>query len=252
MPPPVEDTSDEEAGDIPFNTAKDDTPESTSGVKKDQSEDGKNDVKKANGDDSSEDEEDEEGVYVVESILTHDFLKGTLLLHVKWKGYDKVEDMTWEPEENLLDGAHDILAAYYKKIGGRPQKPSPQTPAKAGPGRKRKSMGESKVAPVEAPKSETKRRRKSAAQTQASETPALTEDNSENEDQTDWVPAGKNWDKELDAVDTIVRDPESQGLFVLLVWKNGKKSRVSIETCYEKCPQKMLKFYESHLVFKDT
>lgn len=54
----------------------------------------------------------------MESIATHDFLKvcalihsgfdkranpnqGTLLLHVKWKGYDKVEDMTWEPEENL-------------------------------------------------------------------------------------------------------------------------------------------------------
>lgn len=56
--------------------------------------------------------------YIVESIANHDFLKvctlihsgsdnhanheqGTLLLHVKWKGYDKAEDMTWEPEENL-------------------------------------------------------------------------------------------------------------------------------------------------------
>lgn len=88
-------------------------------------------------------------------------------------------------------------------------------------------------------KPETKKRRKSAAQTKASETPALTEDDSENEEQTNWIPKGKNWDKELDAVDTIIRDPESQGLFVLLLWNNGKKSRVSIETCYEKCPRKV-------------
>ncbi|KAJ5785111.1 uncharacterized protein N7503_010323 [Penicillium pulvis] len=248
MPPPVEDSSDEELGDIPFSTAKDGTPDDTPATT-DMKEDDKEDVKAENGDDSSE---EDEGVYIVESIATHDFLKGTLLLHVKWKGYDKVEDMTWEPEENLKDGAQDILAAYYKKIGGRPKKPLPQTPVKAGPGRKRKSMGEPKEEPAEAPKTETKRRRKSAAQTMASETPALTEDGSEDDDQTNWVPKGKNWDKELGAVDTIIRDPESQGLFVLLLWNNGRKSRVSIETCYEKCPQKMLKFYENHLVFKES
>ncbi|KAJ6095755.1 hypothetical protein N7486_006501 [Penicillium sp. IBT 16267x] len=249
MPPPVEDTSDEELGDIPFRSAKDGTP--------DVKEDGKEDAKQENGDDSSEQDEDEEGLYIVESIAAHDFLKGTLLLHVKWKGYDKAEDMTWEPEENLKDGAQDILAAYYARIGGRPKRPSPQkplaqTPVKAGPGRKRKSMGETKEEPVEALKPEIKKRRKSAAQTKASETPALTDDSSENEEHTNWVPKGKNWDKELDAVDTIIRDPESQGLFVLLLWNNGKKSRVSIETCYEKCPRKMLKFYEEHLVFKES
>lgn len=157
---------------------------------------------------------------------------------------DRIQVVAQVLMDDSRDGAHDILAAYYKQIGGRPKKPSPrkslpQTPVKAGPGRKRKSMGEPKEEPVEAPKPEIKRRRKSAAQTMASETPALTEESSENDDQTNWVPKGKNWDKELDAVDTIIRDPESQGLFVLLLWNNGKKSRVSIETCYEKCPRKV-------------
>ncbi len=28
-------------------------------------------------------------------------MQGTLKFHVKWEGYDKKSDMTWEPEENL-------------------------------------------------------------------------------------------------------------------------------------------------------
>lgn len=27
--------------------------------------------------------------------------QGTLKFHVKWEGYEKKSDMTWEPEENL-------------------------------------------------------------------------------------------------------------------------------------------------------
>lgn len=61
----------------------------------------------------------------------------------------------------------------------------------------------------------------------------------------DWMPKSKNWEKEVKAVDTIVR--EGDGLVAYLHWNNDKKSKVSIETCYERCPHKMLKFYEQHL-----
>ncbi|KAJ5646754.1 hypothetical protein N7490_003126 [Penicillium lividum] len=233
MPPPVEDTSgDESGGDIPFSTAKTDTQDQ-------------------NGDktsDQDDDDEQEEGIYVVESIAAHDFLDdGTLTLHVKWKGYEDEKDMTWEPEENLKDGAHDVLAAYYRKIGGRPKKPI-MAPAKSGPGRKRKSIGDAKASP--APKPETKKRRKSAVPETPAETPKKAE--SDSEDEATWVPKGKNWDKEVDLVDTLSRDPETEVLFALLKWKNGKLSRVAAETCYDRCPRKMLEFYEQHLVFKDN
>lgn len=50
-------------------------------------------------DDDSELSVDE---YVVEAILAHDFgTKGAVLYQVKWKDYDKEEDLTWEPEGNL-------------------------------------------------------------------------------------------------------------------------------------------------------
>ncbi|KAJ6012545.1 hypothetical protein N7499_011785 [Penicillium canescens] len=228
MPPPVEDISDEESGDIPFR----DAPE-------DQAED------KAADDQAEEDEDDdeeEEGVYIVEEIVQHDWLDdGTLKLLVKWKGYEDPTDRTWEEEEGLKEGAGDILAAYYKKVGGRPELPPP----KAKPGRKRKSMADSKSAtPTASSSAAEPKRRKSHKETKKVESDA-------DENITDWVPKGKSWDKEVQEVDTIVRDPENNGLYAWLVFNNGRKSRVTIEACYEKCPMKMLKFYESHLVFKD-
>lgn len=126
------------------------------------------------------------------------------------------------------EGANDVLEEYYKKIGGRPQKPAP----KPGPGRKRKSTADSKsVTPSATPATEPKRRRKSA---KAEETPVETD-----LEMDDWVPKSNNWEKELESVDTIIRDPETNGLYAFILWKNGKRSRVSIESCYEKCPRKV-------------
>ncbi|KAJ5478960.1 hypothetical protein N7530_004469 [Penicillium desertorum] len=234
MPPPVEDVSDEESGDIPFRTA----PE-TNG----------NDDQDSPEDEDEEEEDEEEGLYVVEDIIDHAWLDdGTLKLFVKWKGYEKIEDHTWEEEEGLLEGARDIVTAYYKKIGGRPKK-SAEKPTAGKPGRKRKSMGDSKLAkPSPAPAaSEAKRQRRKSApkETTKQETPS-SEDNG-----AQWLPKGKNWDKDVKEVDTIVREGDA-GLMAWLEFNNGHKAKLSVQACYEKCPLKMLKFYESHLVFKDN
>lgn len=89
------------------------------------------------------------------------------------------------------------------------------------------------------PSTESKKRRRSTkAQDPAPEAePEATMD--ENEEESTWVPKGKNWDKEIDSVDTIIRDQENGGLYAFLIWNNGKRSKVSIESCYEKCPRKV-------------
>ncbi|KAJ9319957.1 hypothetical protein DTO027B5_9067 [Paecilomyces variotii] len=210
MPPPVEDISeDESTGDaIPYDNGKESGAEES-------------------------DEEEGEDVYVVEKIMGHEYKKDTLFLHVKWKGYDKPEDQTLEPEENLLDGAKEAVDEYYAKLGGRPEKPS----------RKRKSLNEAKATPEKATQKKPRKSRGTA-----SAEPAASE---ENDDVPDWVPKSKNWEKDILKVDTIMRDPDTGSLMAYLHWNNGKKSRVSIEQCYEKCPMKMLRFYEQHLVFKE-
>ncbi|THC90604.1 hypothetical protein EYZ11_009936 [Aspergillus tanneri] len=216
MPPPLGDVSDDESTgeSIPFNNAAKEKGEG-------------NNVKPEEDD---EDDEDEEGVYTVEEIVGHDFAKdGSLLLQVKWKNYDDPEDQTMEPEANLLEGAEDIVKEYFRSIGGRPQKQ----------GRKRKSLGAAKQT---LEKAEPKKRRKSRAD---QDTEGAAKKEKEEADGVEWMPKSKNWENEVEHVDTIMREQGS--LIAFLQWTNGKKSKVSIETCYEKCPKKMLKFYEQHL-----
>ncbi|KUM61033.1 hypothetical protein ACN42_g6084 [Penicillium freii] len=236
MPPPVEDLSDEETGDIPFRNA----PESN----------GKDDQESPEDEGDEDEDDEEEGLYVVEDIVQHDWLDdGTLKLLVKWKGYPKLEDHTWEEEEGLLEGARDIVTAYYKKIGGRPKKKAEEKPAAGKPGRKRKSMGDSKVAktvPTPAATEAKRQRRKSAPKETSKQASLSSEENG-----VQWLPKGKNWDKDVKEVDTIVREGDA-GLMAWLEFNNGHKAKLSVQACYEKCPLKMLKFYESHLVFKDN
>ena len=53
-------------------------------------------------DEEEEDDEEEPDEYRVEKILKHDFGEyGTVLYQIKWLGYEKKSDMTWEPVENL-------------------------------------------------------------------------------------------------------------------------------------------------------
>ena len=150
---------------------------------------------------------------------------------------------------DLREGAKDAVDEYYRKLGGRPVKPEPK---------KRKSVGgrPPKSAPAKQEKPEPKRQRKSRG--------PVEDETAENNDTPNWMPKSKNWEKEVKSVETILRDAETDGLVAFLLWENGKKSKVSIEMCYDRCPRKascdlrgiprslltynqMLQFYESHL-----
>ncbi|KAL2822001.1 hypothetical protein BJX63DRAFT_377744 [Aspergillus granulosus] len=154
------------------------------------------------------------------------------MLQVKWQGYDDPNDQTLEPEENLLEGANDVLDEYFKTIGGRPEKPQPK---------KRKSMGRPPKSAPEKP--EPKKRRKSRADTETDNTEETEKKKDKDGQVPDWVPKSKNWENEVKAIDTIVR--EGDGLVAFLHWNNDKKSKVSIEMCYEKCPRKVSLFWNS-------
>lgn len=53
-------------------------------------------------DEEGSEEDGEENEYVVDKLLAHDYMDdGELHYLVKWKGYEKKSDQTWEPLENL-------------------------------------------------------------------------------------------------------------------------------------------------------
>ncbi|KAI1932577.1 hypothetical protein LOZ58_003747 [Ophidiomyces ophidiicola] len=211
MPPPVQLSDDESGGE---SIPFDDEKSKT------------DKANETTGTEGSEDESEEEGgdVYVVEKIVSHEFAKkGTLVFLVKWKGYDDFSDMTKEPEENL-EGAQEVLQEYFDRIGGRPEKPS----------KKRKS-GASVQQRTPAKKSK--------------KSPDIVNGTSDAIELHNWYPEGSNWDSQVETVETIIR--KNSNLYALLAFDNGKRSKVSLAQAYEKCPQKMLRFYESNLVFKE-
>ncbi|KAF2680844.1 hypothetical protein K458DRAFT_421170 [Lentithecium fluviatile CBS 122367] len=168
-------------------------------------------------DEEAEDDDEGEDEYVVEKIVGHKLQKGTIIYDVKWQGYDDPLDRTWEPESNL-DGAKDVLNEYFEEIGGRPE---------AGKKRKgRKSAADASAAPV------TNKRLKK---------------------EKEWSPPPGSWEHDVNYVDTVEeqRDPTTgkQARYAYLVWNNHKKTQHPLSHVYQKCPQKMLEYYESHLVF---
>ncbi|TGZ78237.1 chromo domain-like protein [Ascodesmis nigricans] len=191
-------------------------------------------------DDEGDEDEDagEEEEYVVEKIMDHKIEKKKLYFHVKWKGYEKKSDMTWEPEENCA-GAQEAVEDYFAEIGGRPQ---PVTPAKSSNKRNRISTVGASSDNTPAPKSVNKRARKSIAG---------GGDDMDIDDKKWTPPNTKSWEEDVIAIDTIEKNNDGQ-LVCFVQWKDGKKSQHPIQDIYKKCPQRMLKFYEQHLVFKET
>ncbi|RYO39295.1 hypothetical protein AA0113_g5642 [Alternaria arborescens] len=185
--------------------------------------------------DPVEDEEDDSEVgedeYVVEAIFNHRFQRGVLQFDVKWEGYDDPKDRTWESEENM-EGAIDVLNEYFKSIGGRPE---PK-------GQKRK--GRPSLAG-----------RKSASETLASSTKRAKADKEEKK-VAQWSPPPGSWEHDVHEIDTVeqTKNPKTGELekFAYLVWNNNQKTQHPLKHVYQKCPQKMLAYYESHLVFSET
>ncbi|KAH8887645.1 hypothetical protein GQ53DRAFT_784238 [Thozetella sp. PMI_491] len=200
----------------------------------DSDEEDEGDVPETNGAPGDEDEEDADGLeeeeYVVELIAGHTINgEGEPLFHVKWEGYEKKSDMTWEPEDNLKENASSVLDEYFLKIGGR-EKLFDQTAAAL----KTKKRGRPSSGTAQA----TKRAKKNGHP--ADEEEPLTARVAQ------WRPPAGSWEEEISQLDAC-EDEDTGKLMVYLTWKNGAKTQHETSVIYKRCPQKMLQFYERHV-----
>jgi len=62
-----------------------------------------------------------------------------------------------------------------------------------------------------------------------------------------WMPTGTSWEKSIKEIQTVERDERSGDLYILMIFKNSKKSRVKNSLVRSRCPQRLLDFYEEHL-----
>ncbi|KAL7621898.1 hypothetical protein AAE478_007398 [Parahypoxylon ruwenzoriense] len=193
-----------------------------------------------NGDDSKEEEEEEDGEegneedleedeYIVEKILAHVVEpNGAVKLKVKWEGYEKKSDQTWEDEDNIRENASNILDEYLKKLGGRDKIIEDAKAALKSKKRGRPTSG--------TPTNGTKRRRNGSHP--ASATPPASG--------RAWKPPVGSWEDDVESIDAC-HDENTGKLIVYLTWKNGHKTQHDTKTIYQRCPQKMLQFYERHV-----
>ncbi|PPJ58930.1 hypothetical protein CBER1_04107 [Cercospora berteroae] len=187
----------------------------------------------------SEDDDDAEDEYAVEKILSHNFVKGKAIYEIKWVGYDDEADRTWEPIENLEEGAKELLEAYHRKIGGTPEAPKKGKPGKKSLGKRASSAMEESPAPTSSKKGRSRK-----SETNGSEwTPPL----GLWEDHVTRVTAIIEGD-EVDEDGTINKTKGVQTLEGLLEWNNGRKTQHKMPVLRQKCPQRLLDYYEGHLL----
>ncbi|KAK4180074.1 putative heterochromatin factor HP1 [Triangularia setosa] len=192
------------------------------------------DVTEDDEDAEEEDGEEEAEVYVVEKILSHTIGKdGELLYEVKWEGYEKKADRTWEPEENLTENASEILNEYLRSIGGREALFNETQTALKGKKRGRKDSSTPQALTT------SKRSKRNGSHPADSEPPASAK-------QAAWKPPAGSWENHIAQLDAC-EDEETHKLMVYLTWKNGHKTQHETSVIYSRCPQKMLQFYERHV-----
>ncbi|KAG7286060.1 hypothetical protein NEMBOFW57_008363 [Staphylotrichum longicolle] len=175
--------------------------------------------------DDEEDEDLEEEVYVVEKIMSHMMTKqGKPLFEVKWEGYEKKSDRTWEPEENLVENASEALNEYLESIGGRDKLFEDSANALKNKKRSRPSSSST-------PQPTGKRSKRNGDHPEDSDPPLTAK-------AITWKPPPGSWEDHVANLDAC-EDEESGKLMVYLTWKNGQKTQHPTSVIYQRCPQKM-------------
>ncbi|KAK3316079.1 hypothetical protein B0H66DRAFT_560303 [Apodospora peruviana] len=238
MPPAVSDKSDSEGG----SDVEQDAPTKVPVREKKKPVAYKEEIP----DDEDEDEEVEEGAegdgddeepeeYVVEKICSHMIGDdGEPLFEVKWEGYEKKSDRTWEPEDNLKENASVILTEYLVSIGGRDKLFEDKASALKSKKRGRPSQGGTPN-----PSGGKRSRRNGDLGATDSDTPVTAK-------KLVWKPPAGSWEDHIETLDAC-EDEDTHKLMVYLTWKNGQKTQHETSVIYQRCPQKMLQFYERHV-----
>ncbi|KAI1166759.1 heterochromatin protein one [Nemania serpens] len=236
MPPAISDEETSDVGDIEVSivtkraaVAPDDNDDDDNEMLDVFGEDEVKDEQDKDDDDDEEEEDLEEDVYIVEKILGHAVQPdGTLKYKVKWEGYEKKSDQTWEEEDNLKENATVVLEEYLESVGGRESIIGEAQTALNTKKRGRPSAG--------TPVNGTKRRRNDGHP--ASATPPASV--------RAWKPPQGSWEDHVESIDAC-HDENTGKLIVYLTWKDGQKTQHDTKVIYSRCPQKMLQFYERHV-----
>ncbi|KAI9193231.1 uncharacterized protein BJ171DRAFT_532221 [Polychytrium aggregatum] len=190
--------------------------------------------------------DDEEEEYEVEAILDQRKKGGRTQYLIKWVGYTET---TWEDQDNISDGP--ILKEFLdsQKVKS-PTTPSSKRAAATGSnsGSKKKRARDSDAASATSSPHKGQSSAADVATLVDSSEDSVVSD-AENE-LTEDIRAQVSWEDDVESIEHVQQaKDESRQLVVVLKWKDGKQTIHRSETIHEKCPKKLLVYYEGHLRF---
>lgn len=161
---------------------------------------------------------DDGAEFSVEKILDRRVVNGKVEYFLKWKGYS-AEDNTWEPEENL--DCPDLIQAF-EDARKKKEKDNKEDSSARKPGRKSTAPEEAKT---------TGAKRKSTA----------------GEDKK------IGFDRGLEPEEILGATDHNGQLMFLMKWKDAANADlVPAKQANVKCPQIVIKFYESRLTWQTS
>lgn len=137
---------------------------------------------------------------------------------MKWEGFEKKSDRTWETEENL-ETADKILAEYLDKVGGK------EAILEAYAAKKNKSGEKKKRGRASTGVEPNKRGRKA----NGAAVPVTTN--------IEFKPPSGTWEEDVVMIDAC--EGTEGKVNVYLTWKSGHKTQHPLAQVYKRCPQKV-------------
>ncbi|KAL9099777.1 MAG: hypothetical protein Q9163_004764 [Psora crenata] len=163
----------------------------------------------------------------------------------------------FKPTNPFGRGASEVLKAYWASIGGKPVAGAPKSSKK----RSRQSGASAKGNPDTTKRQRLGKggRKSNGAIEQDSEPGGLVGFIQVGED--NWkppTPKDGSWDPLIQGIDTVIRENNDGELWAYMIWNEKNeagrfyRSRARLPVIYKACPQRMLHFYEKHLVFSES
>ncbi|KAI8388359.1 uncharacterized protein BYT42DRAFT_559839 [Radiomyces spectabilis] len=208
-------------------------------------------------------EELEEEEYEVESIRNHRVRNKVLQYLIKWKGYDSDEN-TWEPEDAV--SADEILAQYWKDKGGKdgPAMSKSKKPGRHAPKKRASSVQRSTPDPQNTKRSRTLSKKTDVDSDKESLSNETATENIIYDETTDYdvikdtnfrMDSSWDWPTAVKEIETVVKEPENDpngSIYAVLRWNDGVLSMCPTTVIRDKCPQKLIGFYEQRLKFESV
>eukprot|EP00088_Acartia_fossae_P029578 TRINITY_DN30445_c0_g1_i1.p1 TRINITY_DN30445_c0_g1~~TRINITY_DN30445_c0_g1_i1.p1 ORF type:complete len:213 (-),score=23.79 TRINITY_DN30445_c0_g1_i1:105-743(-) len=204
---------------------------------------------------------DNDEVYTVEAVVKHRTVRGNSLeFLIKWKDYPSSEN-TWEAENDVY--AKDLIDEYWIRINEKEKKKSEKSASHSKP---RSSTGGSSKRAREPPSTiaiDSDTEEETAAKPPAKvtkvahstptrkPTPPVSDDDEDrlSKEAIEELLKIKNWETKVREIETVHRD-EDGGLVLHVRWQSNAISFHKASVVNERCPQKVIKFYEERLTFR--